>query len=144
MRRPIVCATRGGQASRRTQERAIALAKERDADLIFLCVVDPDFAGPVDEELEAALTDELQRLGKCLLHIAEARADKQNVSTATVVQCGPVWESIEAYLHQVNAGALVIGVPHTEAAIHPFGAEKVRQFLQKLEQETDIEIIVVS
>ncbi len=32
---PIVCATRGSEASRRTQERAITLAQERGAPLIF-------------------------------------------------------------------------------------------------------------
>ena len=68
--RPIVCATRGGEVSRRTQERAVALAKERGAELIFLCVVDPSFAGLVDEAMVATLTDELQRLGRSLLSIA--------------------------------------------------------------------------
>ena len=37
----IVCATRGGEASRRAQERAISLAKELEAELIFLYVTDP-------------------------------------------------------------------------------------------------------
>ncbi|MGD1993777.1 MAG: universal stress protein, partial [Anaerolineae bacterium] len=94
----IVCATRGGQASRRTQERAIELAKERGAKLIFICVVDPTFTGPVDEQLGEALSDELKRLGGSLLYIAKARAEKQGVPAETVVQCGSVWEDLQTYL----------------------------------------------
>jgi hypothetical protein len=59
---PIVCVTRGGEASLRTQERAIQLACERGAALIFLFVADPGFARPVDEKLAAALADELEHL----------------------------------------------------------------------------------
>ena len=66
----IVCATRGGEASRRTQERAIVLARERSDELVFLCVVDPNFAGPQSEAVAAALEDELKRLGRSLLNIA--------------------------------------------------------------------------
>ena len=86
---PIVCATRGGEASRRTQERAIALAKERGAPLIFLCAVDPSFAGTVSDELAAALADELRRLGRSLLCIAQARAREKGVEAQTHVRCGP-------------------------------------------------------
>ena len=50
---PIVCATRGGEAGRRTQERAIALAKERGTELIFLCIFGPNFAGSLSKALSA-------------------------------------------------------------------------------------------
>ncbi|HIQ01546.1 MAG TPA: hypothetical protein EYH30_05385, partial [Anaerolineales bacterium] len=39
----ILCATRGGEASYRTQDAAIALARERGDSLIFLYVVDTHF-----------------------------------------------------------------------------------------------------
>ena len=60
---PIVCATRGGEASRRTQERAIALALEWEAPLIFIFVVDSNLDRPIDEELNAIVADVLERLG---------------------------------------------------------------------------------
>lgn len=141
--KPIVCATRGGQASRRTQERAIELAKERGAELIFICVVDPTFTGPVDEELEEALSDELKRLGGSLLHIAKARAEKQGVPAEMVVQCGSVWDDIQTYLEEVDAATLVIGVPQEEPPLEAFGSESVRDVIEKLREETDVEIVVV-
>ena len=39
----ILCATRGGEASHHTQERAIELAKERTAKLVFIFVYDTRF-----------------------------------------------------------------------------------------------------
>lgn len=139
--RPIVCATRGGQASRRTQERAIALAKERGVPLIFVCAVNPDFAGPLDDVLAAALRDELRRLGRALLLVAEARARAQGVEVRTDVRCGPVWSNIVEYLEQVNAGALVIGAPRTPT--QAFGPATVDQQAESIRQTLGIDVIVV-
>jgi nucleotide-binding universal stress UspA family protein len=142
--KPIVCATRGGQASRRTQERAIELAKERGTKLIFICVVDPTFTGPMDDELEEALTDELKRLGGSLLYIAQARAEKEGVSAETTVQCGSVWDDIAIFLQEVDAETLVIGVNQNDSPVEAFGDEQVPEFVERLREETDVEIVVVT
>jgi nucleotide-binding universal stress UspA family protein len=141
--RPIVCATRGGQASRRTQERAIALAQERSAPLIFLFVTDPSFAGLQDGTMQAALTDELLRMGRSLLCIAEARAEKQGQEAHKAVKCGASWETIEEYLQQVNASTLIIGMPQSDAALQASEPGEVHRFAEKLRQTTDVEVIVV-
>lgn len=39
----ILCATRGGEASRHAQDAAIALTQERGEELVFLHVVDVEF-----------------------------------------------------------------------------------------------------
>jgi nucleotide-binding universal stress UspA family protein len=142
--RPIVCATRGGEASRRTQKRAIALAKERDAELIFLCVVDPTFAGPVNESLAAALKDELRRLGRSLLSIAQMRAREQDVAVQAVTRCGPVWQNIKDCVREVDAETLVIGAPRTESTSQAFGPGDVHRFAETVRQSTDVEVIVVT
>ena len=141
---PIICATRGGEASHRTQERAIALAKERNTELIFLCVVDASFAGPLDERLAAALDDELKRLGRSLLSIAEKRAQEQGVSARTVCISGPVWESIEGFLQEINASAFVIGSPRSSRAHQAFGSGDVAGFAESLRQTVGVEVIVVT
>lgn len=140
--RPIVCATRGGEASRRTQERAIALAKEQKSELIFLYIADPSFAGPVSEALAVALTDELTWLGRSLLWIAQARAQKQGLEAQMVVRHGAVWPTLEDYLRQVNAGTLVIGSPRT-GALHTFTPEEIQRLAQAVRQATDVEVVVV-
>jgi len=138
--RPIVCATRGGEASRRTQERAVALAKERGAKLIFLYVVDRGFAGPVSEALADALEDELKRLGTSLLHIAQARAREQGVEAETAVRFGPVWETIGEYLRRVGAGTLVVGAARGGTREE---TEAAAQWIRRLE-ESGVEVVVVS
>ena len=50
----ILCATRGGEASYRAQDAAIALAKERGDTLLFLYVVDLHF---LDKTSGAAVVD---------------------------------------------------------------------------------------
>lgn len=141
---PIVCATRGGEASYRTQARAIELAREQNLELIFLCVIDAGFAGPLSERLAAALDDELKRLGRSLLNVAEARAQDQGVLAKTVCISGPVLESIEGYLHQVGAGTLVIGCPRSGARHQAFGSGDVADFAERLQQTTSAEVILVA
>ena len=141
---PIVCATRGGEASHRTRERAVALAKERDSDLIFLCVVDPSFAGDLDDWLAAAMEDELRRLGRSLLHIAQARAKSQGVDAQTVCISGPVWENIGNYLRKVKASALVIGLPKSVGTLDAFGSGDAAEVVDSLQRSTGIEVVVVT
>lgn len=139
----IVCATRGGEASRRTQQRAIRLAQERNADLVFLCVVDPGFVEPSDERLRAALKDELQRLGRSLLCIAQARAEESGVEARTVVRCGPVRENLVDYLRESDANTLVIGAPQDEPQIQALDPRNVEQLAEAVRQATGVEVIVV-
>ena len=142
--RPIVCTTRGGQASRRTQERAIALAKETGAELIFLYVADPSFAEFKDEVRTAALCDELTRLGRSLLCMAESRAERQAAKAQSVAMCGPVWQTIEEYLRQVNAGTLVIGAPQTGATLRPLEPGDMDRFIDRVRETTDIDVVLVA
>ena len=142
--RPIVCATRGGEVSRRTQEQAIALANERDTKLIFLCVVDPSFAKLVDESLAATLADELQRMGESLLSIARARARKQGVVTQTAVLHGTAWQNIEDYVRKVDAGALVIGTPKTDSTSRALDTGNVNQLAEAIHEATGVEVVVVT
>jgi nucleotide-binding universal stress UspA family protein len=139
-----VCATRGGEASRRTQERAIALAQERGEPLIFLCVFDPSFAGPLSNELATALADEQRWLGQALLSIAHARAREKGMAAQVEVRCGPVLESIEEYLRQVDAGTLVIGASKTTASLSAFDGSEVQSFADKVHEDTGVEVVVVA
>jgi nucleotide-binding universal stress UspA family protein len=141
---PIVCATRGGEAGRRTQERAVALAKERGTELVFLCVFDPSFAGTLTAALAAAVEKEQQWLGRALLGTAQARAQKEGVDAGTVVRSGPVLETIETYLRQVNASTLVIGEPKIDSALAAFRQGKVYHFADRVKQDTGVDVLVVS
>lgn len=141
---PIVCATRGGEASRRTQERAIALAQERGAELIFLCIVDTSFAHPLSDRLAEVLEDELMRLGRSLLHVAEARAQERGILAQTVCMGGPIRENIQTYLSRVGASTLVIGQSRTHTMHQAFSTGDVSDFAETLRQTVDVEVIIVT
>lgn len=141
---PIVCATQGGEASRRTQERAIDLAKEQGAELIFLYVVDPTFVGPVDDSLVEVLKDEMARLGRALLRIAQGRAHKRGLTAQAVVIHGRLQQSIKDYLRQVGASTLVIGTPRTSEVSQSFILKGIQRFAQSVRQETDVEVVIVT
>lgn len=141
---PIVCATRGGEAGRRTQESAIALAKERETELVFLCVFDASFAEHLSGPLAAAVEEEQQWLGQGLLGIAQVRARSANVQAAAVVRTGPVLETIEAFLRQVGASTLVIGESRNPSSLATFRPGRVSDFAQRIRQDTGIEVIIVT
>lgn len=141
---PIVCATRGGEAGRRTQERAIALAKGKEADLIFLCVFDPDSAGPLDSTLAAAVKEEQQWLGRVLMEVAQSRAREQGLEAQAEVRSGPVLETIEEYLCQVDASTLVIGEPKVDSPLSAFRPDRILSCAEQVEQHTGVQVVLVT
>jgi nucleotide-binding universal stress UspA family protein len=140
---PIVCATRGGEASRRTQEYAIRLARERGDPLIFLCIFDPSFARQLNPELAAAVADEQRWLGRALLGIARSRARTQGVEAQAEVLNGPVMQEIEEYLRKVNADTLVIGASKRDTSLAAFDMSEVEHFAAKVREDTGVEVVVV-
>ncbi len=140
---PIVCATRGGEASRCTQERAIQLAQERGAELIFICTYNPDFAGPLNNHLRSALAEEQRWIGRALLAIAQNRAREVKLESRAVVRRGQAWECITGFLRECNASALVIGQSKIGVTSPLPNAGAVHQFADLVRQELGIEVIVV-
>jgi nucleotide-binding universal stress UspA family protein len=140
---PIVCATRGGEASRHSQERAIALAGERGVPLIFLFVADITAIRPGNPTLGQALLDELEGLGRRLLSIAQARAKEQGIIAAAAVRRGAVRYAIEDFLREVQASALVLGAPRTGSEKKAFAPRELSHFAQDIHASTGVEVIVV-
>ncbi len=145
--RPVVCATRGGEASRRAQERAIALAREQGAPLIFLFVAD---TGPINmkmkptKDLADVLADELEQLGSNLLRIAQARAHEHGIEAEMVVRRGAVRPMLESFLREVDAGTLVIGAPEHGAQPPPvFDPAGMDHFAAQIRAGLGIEVVVV-
>ena len=140
----IVCATRGGEAGRRTQERAIALAKERGDELVFLCAFDPAFAGGLSPALSAAVVQEQQWLGRTLMNVAQSRARKQGVDADAVVRRGPVVESIGDFVRESCASTLVIGKPKVDSALSTLRLDNVQSCADQMVDQTGIEVLVVT
>jgi nucleotide-binding universal stress UspA family protein len=141
---PIVCATRGGESSRHTQEKAIELAQEQGAPLFFLYVADPDFAGPLSDEMQAAVVDELKRLGRALLSIAQSRAERAGLRAHMEVRCcGTVQDMIAGYLQEVEASTLVIGAPRRSSISPVFDPRRMDRFAEAIHRATGVKVVVV-
>jgi nucleotide-binding universal stress UspA family protein len=139
----IVCATRGGAASRRVQEEAIALSRKHSAELIFLYVADSRACGTLSSELVQVVEDELTRIGRSLLHIAHVRAQEQGVEAGMVAKCGPVRQTITDFVIETQADALVIGAPLSIAGAQEFGDEGIQAFAEEVARTTGAEVMVV-
>ena len=138
----IVCATRGGEDSRRTQERAIKLAHTRGDALTFIFVADTVCTPPARQALADFVADELMRLGGQLLGIAQARAREQGVEAGAVVRGGAVWSTLAAFLAEVKATTLVMGVPHGHAPSRTASPVEVQAFADDV-LAMGIEVVIV-
>ncbi|MGD2176211.1 MAG: universal stress protein [Anaerolineae bacterium] len=96
----ILCATRGGEPSHRTQDEAIELAKERDDTLLFLYVVDPEFLGRMAEANVLNTEQELARVGRRLLLLATDRTADQGVAAETIIRTGEMREEVKDTAHK--------------------------------------------
>ena len=107
----IVCATRGGEASMRTQERAIEIAKERNAKLVFIFVCDTRFLEQYTAPRVPALEDEIQKMGEFLLLMAKERAEKAGVEADYTVRLGKFRSSLIDAANELDVALVVLGHP---------------------------------
>ena len=136
----ILCATRGGEASRRTRDKAIELAKERGDELVFLYVVDMSFmdktAAPVVVDAESGV----KRMGGFLLAMAQEHAREKGLEAQVIIREGKTREEIKAAAKELEVDCVVLGLP-TEGGV--FREEAIRAFAREIEEETGAEVVLV-
>lgn len=137
----ILCATRGGEASYRAQDAAIALAKERDDALLFLYVVDLHFldkvagAGVVDTERE------MTKMGDFLLLMAKERAAAQGVEAETTSRKGAFREELKNAACEEGASLVMLGRPADAESV--FQLAELEAFAAQIESETGVETRII-
>jgi len=139
----IVCPTRGGEPSRRLQERAIELARQRGDELIFLYVVNTEFVRDLAAPILVDIRDELTKMGQFILLQAQERAAAQGVKARGEIREGPVRQAIQDFVCEMKADLLVIGRPRPESARRAFEANGIRDFARTLKEATGVEVEVV-
>jgi RNase H-fold protein (predicted Holliday junction resolvase) len=77
------------------------------------------------------------------LCIARSHAREHNVEADVVVRQGAARRTIEDFLREVNASALVLGVPHTSLGEQVFASYKASQFVQELHSTVGVEVFIV-
>jgi nucleotide-binding universal stress UspA family protein len=105
----ILCPTRGGQSSVANQQQAIALAKERAADLIFLYISDVTFLERLSSPVLIDVSHELDVMGEFLLAMAQERAKEAGIEADIVVRQGEFRQNLLEIVKDREADTVVIG-----------------------------------
>jgi nucleotide-binding universal stress UspA family protein len=136
----ILCATRGGEASYRTQDKAIALAKERGDTLLFLYVADLHFLDKTAASIVVDVGNEVTKMGEFLLLMAQERAREAGVEASSITRTGDVREQIKAAAVEESVDLVVLGRPTHETS--RFKLEALRAFAAEIEEETGIPAVI--
>ena len=139
----ILCATRGGEASRRTQDAAIALAKEQDDELIFLYVADSSFlnhtAAPLVIDVEARLV----KMGEFQLLVAKERAAAQGISAQTIVRKGKLRAELVGAARELEVDLIVLGHPVDQHEQAVFDETALQAFATSLQAITGTRVRIL-
>lgn len=138
----ILCATRGGEASHRTQDAVIAMAKEEGAKVLFLYVVDVEFLKLTARGVRPdVVATELEHMGEFLLALACERAAAQGVEAETCVRHGPLVEALESAAVQEGADAIAFGRPAGPES--SFSLADLEMLAARITLETGIKTYIV-
>ena len=137
----ILCAIRGGEASIQTQDAAIALAKERRDELVFLYVADVSFLNKTAAPLVVDVETELVRMGEFQLAIAQERATAQDMTAQVIVRRGHLRTELIAATRELEATCIVLGRPIGKTAV--FDKAALKAFVTELQAETGSEVWIV-
>ena len=138
----ILRPTRGGEASVPNQDRAIAIAKERGADLLFLYVSNIRFLNRVASAVLVDVEAELDELGEFLLAMAQERAEKVGVRAKTITRRGAFRPALEGIIKEhEEITTVVLGTGTGGTGVLPSGY--LEDLAQRLVSEPGIEVILV-
>lgn len=140
----ILCPTRGGEGSYRTQDAAIAMAKEHGDELVFLFVVDLDFLNKTERAVRPDVVAEgMKHLGEFLLSMAQERARNQGWDAQYVVREGDVRTEITAAAVEQEATMVVLGQSTEDDPTCTFDPQRLFKFAEQIEADTGVEVRVV-
>jgi nucleotide-binding universal stress UspA family protein len=137
----ILCATRGGEASYRTQDKVIALAKERGDELLFVYVVDTHFLDKTAAPIVVDVENDIAEMGDFLLLMAKERAAKESVEAETLIREGEVFEELEKAAVEEGVSLIVLGEPTGEGSV--FRVTELQQCVEKIEADTGIQVQIL-
>ena len=138
---PVLCPVRGGKRSAKTVDRAVALAIERGAALIFLYVVDVDFLGFATVARVNLMVEELKETGRFALSILADKARAQGVSEVVeIIREGGVQQVIVDAIQETGAGVLVVGRPVRAPGVPSFAPSDYERMLEQIQADTEIHV----
>jgi len=135
----VLCATRGGEESISAQYKAIELAKERGARLIFIYIADSSFLDKSAAMVVVDIQDELSKMGEFFLMMAVERASASGVEAEAVVRAGVFTTELVEIAKELDASLIVLGSPGRGAS--HLSLTEFEAFKEKLGQETGVKVV---
>ncbi len=135
----ILCSTRGGEASIRTQEEAIRRAKETSDELIFFYVTDVEFLAFANYALHSDLVvSEMDRMAEFLMTMAVERAEKAGVAATYLIRHGDFVEELRRTIEEEGITLVILGQPSEEEGA--FRLAELRALAQRIHKETGVAV----
>ncbi len=136
----VLCATRGGEASIPTQQKAIKLAQEKGLALAFLYVADSSFLNKTAAAVVVDVDEELSSMGEFLLTMAVERAAEKGVTAQPIIRKGIIRDVLPQVSRELGASIIVLGHPAGESS--RFQESEFERFISWLHDETHASIVV--
>jgi cation:H+ antiporter len=141
-RKRILCATRGGHASQPTHQKAIEIALERGAELIFLYVFDQQAIQRVATPIVINISSQMDHMRAFLQNTAQKQAVQAGVRARVLVRAGSLREQIQAIAKEEQVDLVVMGNPSEKSSL--FKREALRVLANEIEAETGIQVLALS
>lgn len=141
MTKAILCPTRGGEASIPNQDRAIAIAKERGVEVMFLYIVNVEFLGLAASPKLVDIEGEMEEVGEFMLAMAQERADKEGVKSQMIVRRGVFQDVLREVIEEFDIHTVVVGksAGGTGVVTH----EYLEDLIHEITGTTGVEFVVV-
>jgi len=137
----ILCATRGGEASVRTQQAAIERARAGGDRLAFIYVLDMDFMIHALYGMRSdVVKEEMEHMADFLLAMAIERAQKGGVEAEGLIREGRISEELKAAVKETGAHLVVLGRPADESL---FRLHELEELAARLSKETGVEFVIL-
>jgi nucleotide-binding universal stress UspA family protein len=137
----VLCPTRGGEASYPNQDRAIKIAKDRGASILFLYVTDVRFLGRIASPMIVDVEEEINEMGEFLLAMAGERADKAGVVSRSLVLRGAFQDALFEAIRRNDVSMVVLGSPGGETGITT--TDYLHELTAMLISDMGVEVYVV-
>lgn len=127
----ILCATGNGPQSRLVQTAAVETALAQKKQLVLVHVVDLRQLGELEESLLQAARTEMAWLGEAVLRLAEDRAQRRGVQTASAILDGHVTEALEGYMRAHPVDLLLMGAATSD---------EITTFARRMREELGVDV----
>jgi nucleotide-binding universal stress UspA family protein len=122
----IICAIRGGPASRPTIAKAIQVALDKKLPLYFLYVVNLDFLSHTSSSRTNLISKQMKEMGEFILLTAQTEAESKGIDAEGVIRHGAVVDEVVQLCHEVEANIVILGQPQGKKDEDVFTQERLK------------------